>query len=74
MTEGRCIASIPKNSRETIHVHLGPYNGHELAHVRVWVIGNDGKPIPTRAGLAFKVALLPDIIAALERAWTEAAR
>jgi hypothetical protein len=70
----RCVATIVKNARETIHIHLGAFNGHELVHVRAWVMSNNGEPIPTRAGIAFKVALLPDIIAALERAWMEASR
>lgn len=70
----RCIAAIAKNSRETIRIDLGHFNGHELVHVRVWFIGSDGKPVPSRAGVAFKPELLPEVIAALESAWTEACR
>lgn len=70
----RCIAVIPKNSRETIQVHRGTFNGHDLVHVRIWAMATDGEPIPTRAGVAFKVMLLPQLIAALEAAWMEAAR
>lgn len=68
------IAEIPKNDREVVRVTLGEFNGHHLAHVRVWTMGRAGKLVPTRSGLAIKTHLLPDLIAALEAAWSEACR
>jgi len=64
------IATIEKNAREVIRVSRGQFNGHDLVSVRIWVPGGgkDGADIPTKSGLAFRVALLDDLIAALQRA------
>lgn len=74
MGNDRVVADIAKNSREVVRITVGEFNGHKLAHVRVWTMGTDAKLVPTRSGLAIKVALLPELIGALEAAWTEASR
>ena len=63
----RTIARFSKNRREEVRVGLDEFNGHRLVTVRAWVIGGgkDGGSIPTKNGLALRVAQLPQLIAAL---------
>lgn len=68
MTDDTLIATIRKNSREEIRVSLGEYQGHSVAHVRVWFKAADGSMRPSRSGLAFRVDLLPEIARALSEA------
>lgn len=65
----QAIATIQKNTREEIRIGLGEFKGHPLVSIRVWVTAED---LPTKKGLAFNPALLPDVIAALEAAQKEA--
>lgn len=68
-------AVIPKNSREEVRVSLDEFGGHQLVDVRVYADFNTG-PVetrgPTKKGVALAVERLPDLIAALEAARTEA--
>jgi len=63
------IDTVKKNSREEIRIGLGEYKGHPLVSIRVWMTAED---LPTKKGLAFNPALLPEVIAALEAAQKEA--
>lgn len=64
------IAVLRKNALEEIRVELSEFNGHDLISVRVWAQPRSGRKerIPTKAGIACKVALLPELIAALQKA------
>jgi hypothetical protein len=46
------------------------FRGHDLINIRVWTDPRDGgaERIPTKAGIACRVALLPEIIDALQQA------
>lgn len=68
------IAVIPKNRTEEIRVGLSQFNGHDLINVRVWADRRDGADgrVPTKAGIACRVALLPDLIEALQQVEAEA--
>ena len=68
------IATIPKNTREEIRVQIGEFNGHQLLNIRVWADSREAGAgrVPTKAGVACKVALLPELIAALLAAKTKA--
>src|SRR5438270_1261047 len=68
------ISVIRKNAAEEIRVELSEFNGHQLVNFRVWTDPRDGgaERIPTKAGIACRVALLPEIIEALQQAETEA--
>jgi Transcriptional Coactivator p15 (PC4) len=68
------IAIIPKNQREEIRIELSEFKGYDLINLRVWAQprNGDGERIPTKAGIACKVALLPELIRALQSAETEA--
>jgi len=67
-------AVIQKNSAEEIRIGLAEYNGHDLLQVRVWADprGGGSDRIPTKAGIACNVRLLPDLIEALQQAETRA--
>ena len=64
------IATIKKNSTEEIRVELGEFNGHDLINIRVWAEPRNGgdERIPTKAGIAARITLLPELIAALQKA------
>ena len=67
------IATIRKNTKEEIRISLSEWEGHDLINVRVWMDPYEGgERKPTKKGVACKVTLLPDIIAALQQAEAEA--
>ena len=68
--QARHIATIRKNALEEIRVELGEFNGHDLVNVRVWAEPRNGgaERIPTKAGIACNVRLLPELIEALQQA------
>lgn len=68
MADDRLICEISKNSRETIRVTLGEFNGRQIAGIRVWFKADDGSLRPGKAGIAFKVELLPAVAEALAEA------
>jgi hypothetical protein len=55
---------------EEIRVELAEFNGYDLIHLRVWTEPRNGgsERIPTKAGIACRVTLLPDLIEALRQA------
>jgi hypothetical protein len=71
---GGSISVIRKNAAEEIRVELAEFNGHQLVNFRVWADPRNGgaERIPTKAGIACNVRLLPELIAALQEAETEA--
>jgi hypothetical protein len=64
------IAVIRKNALEEIRVGLSEFNGHDLLNIRVWAEPRNGGAgrIPTKAGIACNVRLLPELIEALQQA------
>lgn len=65
------IATIPKNAREQLRVSLTEFKGHDLIDVRVYADTGE-KLVATRKGITASVDHLPAIVAALQRAMTEA--
>jgi len=67
-------AVIRKNALEEIRVEISELNGHDLVNIRVWAEPRNGgsERIPTKAGIACKVTLLPELIEALQQAEAEA--
>jgi hypothetical protein len=64
---------IRKNAVEEIRIGLSTFSGHDLINIRVWADPRSGgERIPTKAGIACKVTLLPELIEALRRAEAEA--
>ena len=68
------LATIRKNALEEIRVGLSEFNGHDLLNIRIWTDPRNGgsERIPTKAGIACRVALLPEIIEALQQAEAQA--
>lgn len=62
------VAEFAKNSREVVRVYLHEYEGHDLVGVRVFYRAEGGELRPGKAGLNLRVALLPALLAAIERA------
>lgn len=74
MTEPIVIAILPKNRREALRIALDHYRGANLVDLRVVVELSEtsGLATPTRKGLAVRVEMLPDLIAALAQAEAKA--
>src|SRR5712675_2361871 len=67
------ISVIRKNAAEEIRIELSEFRGHDLINIRVWTDPRDGaERIPTKAGIACRIALLPELITALQQAEAEA--
>src|SRR4051812_5686695 len=64
------ISVIRKNAAEEIRVELAEFNGHQLVNFRVWADPRNGgaERVPTKAGIACNVRLLPELIEALQKA------
>ena len=67
----KVVATFPKNARERVQVELTRYREHDLVDLRVYVdTGADW--VPTPKGVALRVALLPELVAALTEAERQA--
>jgi len=62
------LAQIRKNSREEIRISREAYMGHDLVNLRVFYEDAEGEYRPGKKGLAFRLDLLPEVIAALQAA------
>lgn len=76
MSEATVVAVVRKNSLEEVRVSISEFRGHRLVDVRVFADfdGRGGEPRATKKGVALKVELLPDLIAALQSAQEAGAR
>ena len=70
MTSTDPVAVVRKNTLEEVRVGLSEFNGHDLVDIRVWAEPRNGGTdrIPTKAGIACNVRLLPELIEALQQA------
>ncbi|KEJ94159.1 Transcriptional Coactivator p15 (PC4) [Pseudosulfitobacter pseudonitzschiae] len=66
------MADIVKNSREIIRVTRDDFKGHDMVNVRVFFDAGGGEMKPGKQGVAFRAALLPDMLNALQSFVTEA--
>lgn len=67
------VAEITKNSSESIRVVLDTFKGHQLVDLRVFAAFSVASvPMPTKKGLSVNVALIPDLIVALQQAQEKA--
>lgn len=62
------LGTFAKNSREEIRLTLDTFKGAELVNIRVWYRDEGGDYRPSKKGVAFKLDLLPQVIAALHKA------
>jgi len=65
--QGQLVASIAKNSRESIRVSLDSYREHDYIDLRLYA-DNGVEQVPTRKGLTIRPDLLPTVIEALHKA------
>ena len=71
MEKQQLIGEFDKNSVEKIKVHLQEWKGSTYIDLRIWIkpdAGENGGEIATKKGLTLHVELIPDLIAALEKA------
>lgn len=69
------VCTVPKNATEEIRIGLTEYNGKPLCDFRVFAeYRSTGATGPTKKGVTFAVALLPQIIEGLQDAQAEAQR
>lgn len=67
------VAEIAKNSSESVRIVLDTFKGHQLVDLRVFgTFSAASVPMPTKKGLSLNVALIPDLIEALQRAEAKA--
>ncbi|MFT6675936.1 MAG: hypothetical protein ACJAVM_002133 [Sulfitobacter sp.] len=59
-------SEIRKNSREIIRITRDEFRGHDMVNVRVFFDAGDGEMKPGKQGVAFRAALLPDVLEALQ--------
>lgn len=62
------LGTIAKNSREEIRLTVEPFHGHQIINARVWFRTESGEYRPGKQGLAFRLELLPGVLAALGKA------
>lgn len=70
------VATIAKNRRERLGLHLDEYKGHKLARASLW-FANEDEPdrlLPAKGGLSIRVEKLAELIAGLQRLEAEARR
>ena len=69
------IARLPKNGREELRVMLTEFRDKPLVAARVFFRPEGGGEMrPGKSGLNLRVAMLPELIAALQKAEVEARR
>jgi hypothetical protein len=76
MNEPQIIATVEKNTLEEVRVALDEFHGIDLIDIRVFAdfTGTHAEKRPTKKGISLKVAKLPELIEALEKARAEAER
>lgn len=57
---------IRKNTREVIRINRADFKGHDVVNVRVFFDAGDGDMKPGKQGVAFRAALAPELIEALQ--------
>ena len=66
------IEILEKNATEQIRIGITEFHGHDLAYVRVFFhnskCGDLETYLPTKKGLTVNIAMLPEIIQALQKA------
>ena len=64
------LGTIRKNASEEIRFTVENFKGQEIVNARVWYRGDDGQYRPGKQGLAFRLALLGDVVGILGKGVT----
>lgn len=62
------LGTIPKNAREEIRVTAETFHGCDIVSLRVWYQDAEGAWRPGKQGLAFRRALLGEVLDMLRKA------
>jgi hypothetical protein len=54
------------NGTGEVRAYIQEYNGRELAHIRHFIRGKDGRARPTKKGIAVEVGELPQLADAID--------
>jgi len=71
MEKQQLIDQFDKNSIENIRINLQEWKGEKYIDMRVWIrpdTEEGGQDIATKKGLTLNVALIPELIEALQKA------
>lgn len=63
--EKQVVNVFAKNGFDEVWTYLQPFKGHDLAHIRVFTLGNDDEMYPTKQGITVKVSDLPKLAEAM---------
>lgn len=64
----KTIAKIEKSATEEIIIQATEFKGYDLIDIRAWALREGKESVPTRKGITFNPALLPELIKALQAA------
>ncbi len=67
----KVIWTTAKTPTSDLRLSLSEYEGRTLVHLRIWSGPEGGEMKATKTGVAFSVSLLPDLIAAMQKAQAE---
>ncbi len=73
-SDANTVATIGKNSLEEVRVTFNEYRGSHLLDVRIFSAFAGDEKRATKKGVSLKIEKLPELIAALQTAQSEAAR
>lgn len=59
------LATIRKNQREEVRVSVDEFKGRKLLNVRVWFEAEAGEYRPGKQGIALRLDLVPELVAAI---------
>jgi len=65
---GKVLSVIPKNKTTTVQTKISEWKGNTYVDVREYFKNAKDEWIPTRKGLAIPVAMLAEVLTALEKA------
>ena len=54
-----------KNGFDEVWTYLQPFKGNDLAHIRIFSLGDDDEMYPTKQGITVKVSDLPKLAEAV---------
>lgn len=67
------VETIQKNMKEQIRVEFAEFKGYDLFGIRVYAETENGM-VATKKGITINVKLLPELVAALQKAQARAAK
>jgi transcriptional coactivator p15 (PC4) len=63
--EMQIVNTFAKNAFDEVWSYLQPFKGHDLAHIRVFTLGDDDEMYPRKKGITLNVSDLPKLAEAV---------